>query len=513
MIDNLLKIIITIKKMKRILLIIAILWIQGLFAQIDVYESKSYGKHPKIMWFRKGNDSINREFTIYRADLKTKKFRKINTKHFLMTYKKDTLLYYVEDTTLVQKGMYQYYIKVKPEKGDSLTSAAAYAHNLGMIDPPTVVKMDAVGQKDKKSIKITWQLNYNFSIRKLTLMRSDKHDSGYVKVADLPAKATEYVDFVPLSNHNYFYFLIIADFFGYQYPSVPVPAYTLYKSQAVPPQNLSLKQEGSKVVLTWENADKNLSGYRVYRSINGLAFHPLHEMQTSALLKESFTDQLPDISDLKSASYYVVNYSDAYVPSKASATVTAYFTPKYKTVPPADFDIVKTSENQIKFLWTIPEKSSVKSYRIYMEQPEKKLVTKTDIPAGTTYFDDTTNYAPGSYVFAIKSVGADGKESRFATKASVQILPPHIKLVVDAKKEKHQVRLQWKAIPGKQIQQIVLYKQEGNHPKKFLKRFANQDIVYHDKLVKKGKVYRYIFKAKTTNGTIIPLQTNVTVSF
>ncbi len=499
--------------MKRILLIIAIFWMHGLLAQISVYETKSYGKHPKILWFRTGNDSVNRTFSIYRADLKTKKFRKIHTKQSLMTYKKDTILYYVEDTTLVKKGMYQYYIKVKPEKGDSLTSAAAYAHNLGMIDPPTVINMDAVGLKDQKSIKITWQLNYNFSVRKLILMRSDQYKKGYVKVADLPGDATEYIDQVPLSNHNYFYFLIIADFFGYQYPSAPLPAYTLYKSQAIPPQNLSLKQESDKVVLSWENAGKNLSGYRVYRSINGKPFHPLHELQTSASLRESFTDRLTDIPDLKRVAYYVVNYSDAYVSSKASDTVTAYFTPKYKTVPPPDFDIVKTSDNQIKFLWTIPEKSNVKAYRIYMEKPEKKLITKTDIPAGLTYYDDPENYAPGTYVFAIKSVGTDGKESRFASKNSVQILPPYIKLIVDATKEKNQVRLQWKALADAQIQQIILYKQEGNRSKKLLKRFANQDTVYRDKQVQKGKVYRYIFKAKTTYGATIPLQTNVSVSF
>ncbi len=499
--------------MKRILLIIAIFWMQGLFAQISVFETKSYGKHPKIFWFRTGNDSINRTFSIYRADLKTKKYRKINTRQLLLTYKKDTILYLVEDTTLVKKGMFQYYIKIKPEKGDSLISAAAYAHNLGMIDPPTVKKMDAVGLTDKKSIKITWRLNYNFSVRKLTLMRSDKHKTGYIKVADLPGDATEYVDHVPLSNHNYFYFLIIADFFGYQYPSVPVPSYTLYKSQAVPPQNLSLKQEEDKVVLSWQNAGKNLSGYRVYRSINDMGFHPLHEMQTSASLKESFTDRLTDMPDIKRATYYVVNYSDAYVPSKASDTVTAYFTPKYKTVPPPDFDIVKVSDNQIKFLWTIPEKSNVKAYRIYMEKPEKKLITKTDIPAGLTYYDDPENYAPGTYVFAIKSVGADGKESPFASKNSVQILPPHIKLVVDTKKEKNQVRLQWKALSDTQIQQIILYKQEGNQFKKMIKSFANKDTIFLDKQVSKGKVYRYIFAGKTASGTLIPLKTNLTINF
>ena len=148
-----------------------------------------------------------------------------------------------------------------------------------------------------------------------------------------------------------------------------------------------------------------------------------------------------------------------------------------------------------------------------MEKPEKKLITKTDIPAGLTYYDDPENYAPGTYVFAIKSVGTDGKESRFASKNSVQILPPYIKLIVDATKEKNQVRLQWKALADAQIQQIILYKQEGNQPKKMLKSFANQDTVYRDKQVKKGKVYRYIFKAKTTYGATIPLQTNVSVSF
>jgi len=499
--------------MRHILLILIVFLVNTINAQINVYETKSYGKHPKLFWFRTGNDSINREFSIYRADLKTKQFNKINTKQFLLTYKKDTVLYFVEDTTLVQKGMYQYYIKVKPEKGDSLTSTAAYAHNLGVIAPPRVMKMDAVGQTDKKSIEITWQLNYHFSVRKLTLMRSSNHEKDYVKVAELPADATEYTDFVPLSNHNYFYFLIIADFFGYQYPSVPVPSYTLYKSQAIPPQNFDLKKAQNKVVLSWQNADKNLSGYRVYRAINGKDFQPLHEMQTSALLTESFTDSIQDISGLQRADYYVVNYSDAYVPSKASDTLTAYFTPKYKTIPPPDFDIVKISENQIKFLWMIPQKTNLKAYRIYMEKPEKKLISKADIPAGMTYFDDPAIYAPGTYLFAIKSVGEDDKESAFATKTSVQIFPPHIKLVVDVKKGNKQVRLEWKALDDKQIQQIVLYRQEGNQPKKMLKSFANKNMVFVDKQVVKGRAYRYIFAGKTASGALIPLQTNVAISY
>ena len=499
--------------MKHILLILVVFWLNTMYAQINVYETKSYGKRPKITWFRTGNDTINRDFSIYRADLKSKKFRKINTQKFLLTYKKDTVLYLVVDTTLVKKGMYQYYIKVKPEKGDSLTSTAAYAHNLGVIAPPRVMKMDAVGQTDKKSIKITWQLNYHFSIRKLTLMRSSNHEAGYVKVAELPADATEYTDFVPLSNHNYFYFLIIADFFGYQYPSVPVPSYTLYKSQAIPPQNFDLKQEQNKVVLSWQNADKNLSGYRVYRAINGKDFRPLHTMQTSASLNETFTDKLADNPNLKRVDYYVVNYSDAYVPSKTSDTLTAYFTPKYKIIPPDDFDIVKVSDDQIKFLWTIPQKSNVKAYRIYMEKPVKKLISQTDISGNKTYFEVPTHYAPGTYLFAIKSLGKDGKESTFATTSSVQIFPPYINLVVRMKKEKKQVRLQWKALSDRKIQKIILYKQKGNQPKKILKSFANKDMKFVDKQVVKGSAYHYTFVAKTLSGALIPLQTNLTISF
>ena len=497
--------------MKKYILIISLFFMYNAFAQkINVYQAKS-AKYPKLTWFRTGNDTLYREFSIYRANLKDKKYQKINTLQYLLTGKKDTVQYLVVDTTLTKRAMYQYFIKVKTAKGDSLTAPAMYAHNLGYVDPPRVVRMDATGQKDQKTIKITWQLNYNFSVRKLTLMRSSYHEKGYEKVAELPAEATGYTDFVPLSNHNYFYFLLIADFFGYQYPSVPVPSYTLYKTQAKSPQNLSLHQEGHRIKLTWQNVDKLLAGYRVFRSLNGGDFRPLHPMQTSNNLKESYVDNIPE--GVTRAGYYVINYSDAYTPSQPSDTLSVFFQTVKPLAPPTAFDIIKTDENHIKFLWTLPQNQSVSGYRIYMESPRKKLLTTKDLPGNATWYDDMTTYKTGTYVFAIKSIDAKGNESAYALKNQVQITAPYIKLVADARKTSTGLRLEWKKLPDTNIKKISLYRQSNDKNRKLLKIFANKDTVYWDKNTRKGEAYLYSFEVETTSGEHLPVQSNLSVSF
>ncbi|PIE88213.1 MAG: hypothetical protein CSA04_03005, partial [Bacteroidetes bacterium] len=388
--------------------------------QIKVLKSSNYGDSPKITWYCPGNDTLHRDFSVWRAALNDQQFEQIAAETYLLTYKEDTVLYRISDHTLNKKGIYQYYIEVTNEKDSVLISAVAYGHNLGYIPSPQIVDFTYQSVEDQKAIQLNWKLNYNFSIRTITLFRGDTQDN-YEKIAELSGDETQYRDPVPLSHHNYFYFFLIADYFGYQYPSIRFPAHSLYKSNTFAPMHLRYEKKENTITLHWENVDTLYAGYTVYRAEDEGGFQPLHLMQSVNDKMVSFSDNIAE-KNLRKIRYYVVNYSDAYETSIPSDTVIICLKNTEKPIPPNALTAVIT-EDKIKFFWEIPQQTSVVGYNLYaMEEPQQFRVNKEMIYRHQNHVEIDRPPKPGLYRYQLKSLDQAGNESERGITCTANVL-------------------------------------------------------------------------------------------
>ena len=498
--------------MKKLIIMLLLLpMFQSIVAQeLKVYKTKSYGKRPRLIWYRTGNDSIHKNFTVWRADLKSKKFDSIHTAHFVMV-KKNSVRYVVIDTTLTKKAIYRYYIQVRDKNNKILTSPIALGHNLGRIPKPRVVRISAEQDKDKKAITLHWKLNYNFSVRSISLFRSSYGDKNYVKIAELGGDATAYTDIVPLSNHNYYYFLLIADYFGYETPSPYYPAFTLFKQKAIPPQNLSYTKNENSVELHWTNTEKTLSGYQVFRSIDDNDFVALHKMQNTNKQEVKFVDKIDNNLKGRQLRYYIVNYSDSYVRSETSDTLSVFFVKIQNPLPPKELNVIKQDDNRLKLIWTLPKDKNIAGFNVYLEKPKFRKLNDKLVPSTKNYFLTDKVFGKGNYTFSVETIGANKLKSELKTMASINILSAYAKLIVDMKQTKNGIVLSWKKYPDTRLDKILLYRQSGNNNPKLLKSFSNSDEIYTDKNIKNKTLYYYTFYGKLTTGETLPLNEGFSV--
>lgn len=493
--------------MKTIISIILVIISTSVLSQnLSVYKVTNNSENPKLQWYSTGEDQEARKFTVWRSKIDGDKFENIQTLAYINNHLQDTLLYTVKDTTLIEKGIYRYYIQFQTEEAHGALSPMVYGHNMGYIPAPRVLSMKVESSKERKAIEISWELNNDFSVNSLTLFRSSHYNKDFVKIADLSGDASSYSDLVPLSNHNYFYFILISDFFGYQQPSVPTPGFCSFRQKTRPPQNLQLESDKSLTKLNWLNVEDNLSGYQVFRSIGKKSFRALHVMQTSKESYVQFTDTLPNnLSESSMVRYYVINYSDSYTQSNSTDTVSFYHKVIPTPMPPEDFEAILIEDHHIKLIWDKNQQEDIKGYNIYITQPNQIKLNKELIPAFKNYFSDTTTHGSGTVIYAIEKVNNKGMISEFRSIASVNILPPYYHLVVDMHPLSKATELTWKALSTSNIKKIYLYRQEDENEAILLKEFKNEDTNFTDHKLGKGKTYFYFFYGELSNGEKILL--------
>jgi hypothetical protein len=237
---------------------------------------------------------------------------------------------------------------------------------------------------------------------------------------------------------------------------------------------------------------------------------PVSKVISSNQKNIKYIDTLPKkASTLK---YYVVNYSDSYVASNPSDTLSVYLPSVEKPLPPKQLDILIKDERTIKLIWVLGTQDNIKGYNVYLEKPVYKKLNTALIPISVNYFEinDTFN---DSYTFSVESVGFNGDSSLYKTKASKNILSQYAKLVIDIKEINEGININWLQYPNQKIKKILLYRQSGNADSKLLKAFGNTNTDFTDKDVLKNTNYFYTVFGELENGDRIPLNSGLDVTY
>jgi hypothetical protein len=498
------------KTLKILLLVLIPLVFKG--QTIFLKKSESTGTIPEIVWEGEGFSDIT-GFKIFRASVKNKTFKEIKTIHFANdTLKNGSVEFTVFDTTLTEKGIFVYFIRVNAN-GKEIKSPPAYGHNLGYIPAPSVARFKGTPSKDKKAIELNWLLNYSGTLSSIALYRSNKYDSGYVKVTDLASDATNYTDMVPLANEPWFYFLELHDYFGGIYPSVRIPAFATFAEKPFAPMNIRCRVSGDSVVIRWKSSGANIIGYRVFRSLNGKPYSLINEMTSLKNEDVTFVDSDIMLKKTVKAKYYVLNVSDGFVESNSSDTVSAFFAAHVPLNPPATIDNVINKDGSVKIIWIPSDEGFSDAFDIYIADSEGVKTKLNDKPVTDNYYVDTVLRSPGKYFYEVKTLASD----RVSENSAITVVyrkAEDINIIMNVVKKKDGLNISWVKPLNTNVEKLKLYKQNGKNKAQLLKAFsASEDVSFDDKNVTRGKTYLYKLIAKLKNGEEVIANRGVQMEF
>ena len=497
-------------KTLQLLLISFLFPILGM-GQISVKKSISENQQPDITWeYPMGIDSI--DFTIFRASVRDKVFHKIQTFHYLDASNPDTARFVMVDTTLVKEGIYLYKIRIQLE-GNTIESQIAMGHNYKMLPHPDLSFFNAKSLEDRKGVKLNWKFNYANTLRTIELYRSKDYDSGYIKVADLPAQSTEYVDYVDIANEAWFYFIKALDYFGELPPSVRIPVIPTFGEKPIAPLNFTGKIDRDGIELHWRN-DNPVKSYNVFRKTDqDTEFQQITDLVQNDSTKIIFRDQATILRDILKVRYCVTNVNDAFLESTFSDTVSFHFLKHEKVLPPASLDYFKQGEN-IRLIWQKPKEGMTLGYNVYLTDSEENTILLNPKGTASNYYIDSILRPAGKYVYAVEGIGVEGKKSQLMTRIVVQRDKIKFHIIMNLQKAKNGIEISWADLPSKPVKKYQLYKKSGKGKMVLKKSFTpGKDIRYIDTKVQKGVNYLYVLKALLLNGKTITVNEGVNMIY
>ena len=500
--------------MKKLYFILLFILPVSLVAQsISVKIAESKTDYPVITWFTTGPVDTT-AFQIIRANVRNKLFTVINTIHYTkLVQDVDTIEFTIIDTTLTEKGIYLYYLKVQ-RSGKTIISETALAHNYGLIPSPQLLSFKANPVKDRKAVRLEWKLSSPEMVNTMELFRGSSYDTGYIKVADLAPDMSSFIDVLPVANEPWLYFMVIHTYFGNSIASVRIPAFATFAEKPFKPHNIHGAYRNDSIILDWTNVGKNIIGYRVYRSIENRSFRLINDMNVGIDEKIVFADVSNEMKNNTRVSYYVRNVSDGFVESNSSDTLSFYLANHEPVYPPKEADVIKTQEGSFKLLWVPPDEGVVLAYNIYVTLPDSTTIKLNDKPLQQNYYDDTVYRSTGKYRYEIEGVGYNDKASSLRIPVTVYRYKPQIHVIIDIKRSSNGLLVSWKHPLNKHINKLLLYKQSGKTKSVLLDSYAPiRDVSFTDKNVTKGNTYLYSLKAQMVNGDKIDVNDGVQLSY
>ena len=478
---------------------------------ISVKESRSENRQPDITWqYPKFVDST--DFTVLRASVKDKIFKPVKTFHYMDKSSRDTTLFVMIDTTLIEKGIYLYKLQMTLEN-KLVESQIGFGHNYDMLPRPRLKSFSAVSLTDHKGVKLNWEFNYNKTLRSLELYRSKKYDRDYIKIMDLPAQSTEYVDYVDIANEAWFYFIKPLDYFGELLPSTRIPVIPTFGDKPKAPLNFIGKRNGESITLKWQNSNP-IKSYKVFRKTDKENdFQQITELVLNDSTNIVFTDNSAVLKEVLDVEYCVTNVNDAFLESTYSDTMRFHILEHEKILPPSIIDHFWKGQ-KLKIVWERPEEGLTRAYNVYMTDPDGKTSLLTEKPSGKNYFVDSLLRPAGQYTYSIEGVGYKNKKSE--RKGSIVVNRKKIRfhIIMNLRRVKNGIEISWDPIPDKPVKKYILYKKYGKSKLMLKKSFAPDEVVkYTDLKVKKSVNYLYVLKAELENGETIEVNSGVNLRY
>ncbi|MCK9448558.1 MAG: hypothetical protein M0Q41_06225 [Bacteroidales bacterium] len=479
---------------------------------IKVFKSSSQTDIPNLEWIITDiQDSIS-ELEIFRAPHDAQSFEQIETQTYFFSYA-DTLLIGIVDTTLTQKGVWQYYIRIPMLEKDTINSDIMFAHNMGYLAAPEVYHLQAQSAQERKAIELNWEVRNPATILSQSIYRSRNYDDGFELVTRLGANARSFTDEVSRANEPWFYFIMIHDYFGYQPPSTRVYGISTYAEAPLTPYGFTAIQNGKDVVLNWEKTSDNTFSYRIYRRENGKGkFYPVGEPFYLPGDKLTRTDSHAINDSILSLEYYCTAISDGYIESLPTDTAYLYFPENIVVIPPAEFDYVMEPDGQIRLFWTAADVfSNIIGYNLFKVGSDSIARKINAEPIMENSFLDKPDTQEEIITYQVESLNPAGKPSALRTSITVERSNPQYQLLLSYTQKEDRIMLEWIPLRLEGIKQLHMMRQSGDEDALLLAKIPNERAFYTDQKVKRKTTYVYTVVAEMEDGRQIMVNSGLIV--
>ncbi len=479
---------------------------------IEHHKTIVQGSKINLYYYLKG-DHKPFGFKVFRQYTLQSPFREIEpiTKYF---YKNDSLFLYISDIEVAEKLIYRYFV----QPHDLLGNKAANSDTIQVSnvkeysETPLLSTFKSVSLDTKNAIKLSWRFPNTDNLRGISLYRSERFDSGYKRMVDIPASDTTYIDSRVEPVKTYYYYLIIHGAYGDSPPTSKVAGMLKNSLTLVtPPQSISIRKvkEGNKI--SWQRVERGTIGYYIYR---GEGYRPEIKQYTDIIRSDSanvsFIDSLVNLREGQAYSYAVVAVNLSNSKSPLSKIVVA--DPIKPNLPtPLNLQVFQ-NPNGALLMWEDMAKISsyVCGYKVfrsvYDEQGKllevSKIVNSGKETAGNNSYLDTTFRRGFKYTYAVKAVGIENSESGKSYEVSFYLpkIMPHPPSGLRAFTTHEGVVIQWDTPLAEEIKSYKIYREELGRKTKLLAEVNPKVTNYEDKLPQKLKDYFYTISVVSSDG-------------
>jgi len=474
--------------------------------------------HHKIYtdWYISSNPYLY-AFRVFRRQNMAGDFEKIDViKGFYN--KADSLFLVVNDTTVRPRMVYEYYVEPldrlgNPGKASSKSAISSFARD----DIPIIRRLNVITGKKDHSVVVSWKYDHPQMVRSISIFRSDNYDSGYVKVAEVPATDSIYTDRVTGAMENYYYYLVLQGIMNRSYPSAKVGGHSVNRTVPAPPSDVGAKPVKGGVKIYWTHLNPNITGYYIYRDLG------LNDslQQISSLIKPdreimSYTDTSAALTGNHTYRYAIRAMNDSYLLSMLSKKVPAQ--PNIPTVVVSPSNLRGGySGGKILLVWDNMNTTDeyLLGYNVYRRETGKKNYTRMNtvmLLFNSNTYSDSSLLSGTSYDYAVTAFDESGSESPKSKSYTVKI--PTAGTLIDApsgfrvSRGKGSAILTWTSVGDDNLSKYAVYRYlPGNRPQ-LLAKVQPDTYTYEDKTVKNGTLYFYYMTAVSKTGReSVPCQT------
>jgi len=466
-------------------------------ASMRVLKKEETDSSVMIEWMAPEVKPWPRYFLIYRRFSGQEDWRLL-PKYGAMNKRHDTLVCTLFDKGLIRNQEYEYYVvpvDFVENQGPVSEIATVYALNFSRLPLPQNMK----ARPDSGGIRLSWRTRGLDLVMATRIYRSMHFDSGFVRIAEVPATDTMYMDETARGMIRYYYRLTNVSYRNHESRrSATIFGYWKSPLPPVAPQDVRARGVDRGVEVSWtKNKEEDIAGYYVYRS------HLVSDsvgIVVSPLLEESrFLDTSGTLRGDTEYKYSVVALSTSQVRSARSLEARARPLIKLSPKPPRNLSARVLGET-IALTWNDPREydESVMGYVIYRASRDEKTAEYKTI--GRIAFDpESVNWVDSSakpgvkYVYAVSSVDGYGYEGIRSAGAEcmIRIVLPEPPALIHASRSEGGVLVEWDPVGDESVTSYAIYRNErGREPEK-LTTIKTKELVYADRKVRKGAVYYY----------------------
>ena len=468
--------------------------------QLKFSSIQANGNAIRLVWsFTKENHPYG--IKVFRAVYLQTNLQEIKPE-IVFVQEKDSIMAEITDREVVERMTYRYMILPYDIFGNerSPSDDVLVVNVKPFGDALNLTKFTAKSADKENGIRLAWAYKEKKAINRILIYRSDNFDSGFQRLADIPAQDTSYTDSNVQPVKSYYYFLVFNNVYGQSPPSNKVIGMLKPAHNAVlPPQQVGIKSlpEGNRII--WRRTEAGTKGYYVYRGDGyraGLVqISPLIETDSMVVW---YIDKRENLSPGITYSYAVkaVNTSS----SISQLSVIVYANPVSRELPiPLNLRTMKYGK-AVMLVWEdmgkiMPQITGYKVYRKLIDNKSKKTSEFEPV----CKMDETNNFidslvTPGVlYEYAISSLGIAGSESGLSQSAEYfsESLKPFPPAGLRAIAGRDEVLLHWDSPGTNDIKEYRLYRETVGNKAELIATLKSGTTDFTDKIKDKTKTFYY----------------------